>query len=97
VTLGTAGISAHLTVVRLPTAHDVFAKLRQYRCRRQRHRRMLGRVVDCGHRGVGPGEFIIWMTSDRCNISGRVREIRAGCFWLESRLGLNEAAIAAGS
>jgi hypothetical protein len=43
-TLGTAGISAHLTVVLLPTAHGVFAQLRQ--CRRRRYRRMLGRVVD---------------------------------------------------
>jgi hypothetical protein len=44
VTLGTAGISAHLTVVLLPTAHGVFAKLRQYR--RRRYRRMLGRIVE---------------------------------------------------
>jgi pheromone shutdown protein TraB len=40
VTLGTAGISAHLTVVLLPAAHGVFAKLRQYRRRRYRPRRV---------------------------------------------------------
>jgi hypothetical protein len=57
----TAGISAHLTVARLPTAHDVLLGCARYR--RRRYRRMLGRVVDCGHRSVGPGEFRMWMTS----------------------------------
>src|ERR1700722_12354227 len=32
---------------------------------------------NCGHRGVGPDEFRMWMTSYGCNISGRVREIRS--------------------
>jgi hypothetical protein len=48
VILGAAGINAHLTVVRLPTAHGVFAKLRQYRGRR--YRRVFGRIVELRHR-----------------------------------------------
>jgi hypothetical protein len=52
VTLGTAGIRANLTVCCF-RRRMAFAELRQYR--RRHYRRTLGRVVDRGHRGVGPG------------------------------------------
>ena len=51
-----------------------FAKLRQYRGQR----RMIGRNGRiAATEAVGPDEFRMWMTNDRCNISGRVREIRS--------------------
>jgi hypothetical protein len=49
---------------------------------------MLGRIVDCGDKSGGPGEFRIWMTSDRCNFSGRIREIRS-LHALRQQLSLN--------
>jgi hypothetical protein len=55
--------------------HSVFAHLRLHR-----HRAIDGMfrgIADCGDKSGGPGEFRIWMASDRCNISGRVREIRS--------------------
>jgi hypothetical protein len=34
-------------------------------------------IADCGDKSVGSGEFRMWMTSDRCSFSGRIREIRS--------------------